>query len=166
MDASRWMEQALRKKRFKEATQYIIEGKVLDFGCDNKELKSYLSPLNEYIGIDKKDSIPKETDFDYVVMLAVIEHLEVSDMVPLMLKLKARLKKHGELILTTPTPLAKKPLDIMASLNLLEKKGIEEHKYYYNERDLRILAETLHTDVLIYYTFEFNMNQLMILRKR
>lgn len=160
------MEKHLRKLRFKEAVSNIVGGKILDFGCDNQELKTYLSKFDIYVGIDKGGEIPKETNFDYVLMLAVIEHIEISDIIPLMNKLKARLKKHGELILTTPTPFSKKPLDIMASFGLIEKEGIDEHKFYYTERDLRILADFLHMDVLKYYTFEFKLNQLMVLRKR
>lgn len=72
-----------------------LTGSILDIGCDNRYLKTLLSPVQKYVGVDiasspdikldlEKEHLPfEDNSFDTVVCLDVLEHLnnlyEVSD---------------------------------------------------------------------------------------
>jgi 2-polyprenyl-3-methyl-5-hydroxy-6-metoxy-1,4-benzoquinol methylase len=165
MDSSRFTEKILRRWRFKVALKYVAFGSVLDFGCNDKEMKQHLSKFCTYKGVDKGDKIPKEDTYDYILMLAVLEHIDLADVVGTMNLLRAHLSNHGKIILTTPTPMAKKPLDMMANIGLIEKEGIDEHKWYYDEMTLSALARSVGLEIREYKKFQFGFNQLAVLER-
>lgn len=134
----------------------------LDIGCgDGYFLKR--STCEERFGLDKLlgDEITDKIDFantyfDYVTMLAVIEH--ISDPGPLLKEITRVLKPGGKLIITTPIRFADKVINIYA------KEIEEEHVRWY---DLSAITDLAGKDYMIrgYHRFLFGLNQVFFLKK-
>jgi len=76
------------------------------------------------------------SSFDYVIMLALIEHIDKRK--DLLKESYRVLKKGGCLLLTTPSLKSKKILETLAfQLNLLSPEEIKDHKYYYTKDTIR-----------------------------
>ena len=90
----------------------------------------------------------KDNEFDLVVSLAVVEHLNNWD---LCLNEFKRISKN--VILTTPTRLGKPVLEFLAFLRLVNKEHIEDHKYYLKKEDFLEKG-------YCYKVFLFGMNSL------
>lgn len=146
-----WLEPILRRFRFNKVLKHIKENSlVVDIGCGHtphllNRLEKYIKSgvgvdqliHNQKIGkiklvsamLDEKIPLPKNKA-DHVTLIAVLEHLEKPD--ELLLETRRILKPSGTLILTTPTPLAKPILEILAFwLGWVSKREIAEHKKYY-----------------------------------
>lgn len=155
-----FLERFLQLLRFRKIFPYVKNGSnVLDLGCGyNGALLKMLSPdINEGVGIDVSVSKKKVAEnmklvtqknaklvqnyFDLATCLAVVEHLENPQK---LLKIAYRsLKKGGQLIVTTPSPISKPILEFMAyKLRIISKQEIKDHKRYYNEKELRNLLIT------------------------
>jgi len=132
-------------KYFMNTFVYInIEGIDKIYQLRNPELNQDVEK-----GIDYPDNY-----FDYVTMLAVIEHLNNYDKV--LNEIYRVLKKEGLLIITTPK---KKSRWITY---IYDKEDTKNHKKYFTKKDF----ENIKGFNLIHYsTFEFKMNQLIVLKK-
>lgn len=152
-------------KRFRawKALRYMPIGeRHLDIGCGDGYLLSK-SPCKEKIGIDRKlgNTVTKELEFknayfDYVTMLAVIEHFDYPR--EILSECARVLKPSGKLIMTTPLQTAEKWIRLYV-------RGIQEdHKNYF---DLQTMKEFLkpHFKVIHYQKFLFGMNQLFVCGK-
>lgn len=116
------------------------------------------------MSVDKKTSLNSNT-FDYVVGFAFIEHVDKPKVI---IDESLRiLKKGGKLILTTPTPKAKKFLEFLAyRLKLLSRREIEEHKNYFKRDDIeKMLLKSKYKTKLIHRLFELKLNNLFIVTK-
>ncbi len=114
--------EAFLEKKFGEASKFVQENsKVLDLGCNNGKLNDFLQKC-EYYGVDidkemvseltrkgikakkadlNKDEIPfKDKNFDYIIMLDVLEHLV--NPAKLLSDSKEKLEKGGKMIITLP----------------------------------------------------------------
>lgn len=95
----------------------------------------------------------KNEQFDYITMLAVIEHLH--DHKKALQECHRILKKDGLLLLTTPKRIA----DILIKFYM----GETGHQKYFNRNDfINIKGYRL----IAYNTFEFGLNQKIILQKK
>lgn len=133
--------------------------KLLDIGCgDGFFIKGFkninvngidkIYGQNVEIGLDYKNDY-----FDYVTMLAVIEHL--TNYKKVISECHRIIEKDGLLILTTPLRKAEKFMKLYFYSDL-------EHKQYFTKKDF----ENLKGFKLIHYsTFEFGLNQLIVLMK-
>jgi 2-polyprenyl-3-methyl-5-hydroxy-6-metoxy-1,4-benzoquinol methylase len=72
---------------------------------------------------------------DYVVSLAVIEH--VSDAELFLTNCKKILKRGGVVVLTSPQPWAALVLDILARTRLINEDEIDEHERYFDSPTLK-----------------------------
>ena len=150
--------------RAHHAEKYMIPAeKHLDIGCgDGYFLKR--SKCKEGYGIDKflgsetTDTLPfPNNTFDYVTMLAVIEHLH--SVKPLIKEISRVLKPKGRLIITTPKRMADTLIKFY--VNDLD----EEHVGYYNLKDIKDFTNDFFT-VIEYHTFIFGLNQIFCLEKK
>ena len=150
-----------KRIRAYQTKQFIKDNysfKLLDIGCGNKYFIKKFSKL-QAIGIDLLYGQDAENGldynnytFDYITMLAVIEHF--NNYKKVLEDCKRILKKGGLLIITTP----KKSIE-----KFMRKKEIEEHKRYFTKTDF----ENIDGFKLIHYsTFELRMNQLVVLVKK
>ena len=172
----------LEKKRLKEITKYIAGNSILDFGCGYGKLASYL-PDKKYIGVDKdREAIEsakminknnrnsqfysinefgnKADKFDTIVMAAVIEHID--DPVKVLINMRSYLKKCARIIITTPTPLANKILNIGSRFKLFSKEAFNEHRSLLTHEDFIDISFKVNLKLEIYKKFEFGLNQLIV----
>src|SRR5436305_402192 len=113
----------LRSRRIAAARPFLGSGNLLDIGCGTGELARDVDPA-QYLGIDQdEDSIaiarkefpahrflsltefsfaPTENQFDRIIGLAVIEHVDSPQQ--WLSWLRSLLKSDGRVILTTPHP--------------------------------------------------------------
>jgi ubiquinone/menaquinone biosynthesis C-methylase UbiE len=164
------------------------EGRILDIGCGsypyflettNFKDKYGLDPVinPEMIGIKgiklSKSTIGTKklsfTDsfFDVITMLAVFEHIEHDNLIPVIKEIHRVLKKNGILVITTPAPWADKLLHQMAKVSLISSEEIHEHKHNHPRLKIEnILSQGGFTKNKIQSGFfEFHMNMWFTAKK-
>ncbi|OGF24238.1 hypothetical protein A3H09_01180 [Candidatus Falkowbacteria bacterium RIFCSPLOWO2_12_FULL_45_13] len=100
--------------------------------------------------------------FDTIACLAVIEHLHAPEVLAVFHEFKSILNKGGRIILTTPTRAAKPILEFMAWLGIIDQANLAEHKHYWNEKEIRALAEKSGLAIKKYKKFQLGFNQLAV----
>jgi 2-polyprenyl-3-methyl-5-hydroxy-6-metoxy-1,4-benzoquinol methylase len=163
INSSRIIEGFLQQSRFNIALPFL-KGDVLDFGGNEGELKKHVPGSYTLVNYDH-DPMKNKT-FDTIVALAVIEHIPVGDVFAVFKSFKTKLRPDGTLLLTTPTPLAKPLLELMAFMNLLDKHNIREHKHYWTKKDIYDLAEQNGFTVKSYKKFQWGFNQMAVLEQK
>jgi len=161
IDTSISLESFLQQQRFKLVRNYL-KGDVLDFGGNEGELAALVK--GDYTIVNYDHSPMEKKTFDTIVLLAVVEHIEVEEVFRIFKKFKKCLRKGGQIFLTTPTPLSKPVLELLAAVHLLDKQNIEEHKHYWSKEDLVKLAKESGFQVEGYQKFQIGFNQYMILK--
>ena len=109
--------------------------------------------------------IPLKTGMaDRVFLLAVLEHLDKNSAV---VEESVRvLKGGGQIIITTPAPMAKPVLEFLSyKLYLISEESIREHKHYYNKQELIELLRRNHCICEMYKRFQLGFNQIVVGRK-
>lgn len=159
------LEPVLRKMRLNQVMPYLRQYpncRLLDIGCgwEVKLLGAVESCIARGIGVDFKapaiktekietlslklqDKLPFEDgSFDFITMLAVMEHLENDEAI---LKECARLlRPGGGLLITVPSWYAKPVLEFLSyKLKLINPAEIRDHKRYYNKEDLITLISSI-----------------------
>lgn len=163
INSAKVFEGLLQQSRFKMAIPFL-KGDVLDFGGNEGELKRFVR--GSYTLVNYDHSPMKNKTFDTIVVLAVIEHIPVGDVFDVFRSFTGKLRPEGMLLLTTPTPQAKRLLELMAFLNLLDRHNIREHKHYWTKTDICKLAEQNDFTVKAYRKFQWGFNQLAILEPK
>jgi len=149
----------LQNYRFKMVKPYLA-GDVLDFGGNREELKKFVK--GKYLAVNYDHSAMDNIYFDTIVSLAVIEHINVSDVFKIFKKFKIILNNGGKIFITTPTKMAKPVCDLMAFIGAIDKDNIAEHKHYWNKKEIYNLAEDGGFIVKKYKKFQMGFNQLAI----
>ena len=154
---TRWLRAIYAGKYMEPAERH------LDIGCgDGYFLKR--SNCKERLGLDKlfgdevNDKINFPNDyFDYVTLLAVIEHLDPKES---FIKEIARvLKQNGKLIITTPKQ------NESVFLKAYAKDIDKEHKSYFDLDQMNCLTRK-YFYLKKYKTFLFGLNQVFVMEKR
>ncbi len=108
-------------------------------------------------------SIPDETtNFDTIVLLAVIEH--ISDPLALLKKIKAALHPKGRIVITTPHPSFEWAHTIGAKFGLFSLTAVEDHEQLIDYELLKAHAKKADLYIETYQRFLFWVNQLFVLR--
>lgn len=178
------LEPFLRKKRIDKVKYYIKEDSIVcDIGCGPHAtfLKTISKKIKYGIGIDEKitpgknenielrnlkinDKLPvNDEEFDYVTLLAVIEHLDYPK--EIMREAYRVLKKGGALIITTPAPRSKKLLNILARLMLISRFDMLYHRHYFAPSEMEDLLASIGFSQITTNDFEFGLNNLFIAQK-
>jgi 2-polyprenyl-3-methyl-5-hydroxy-6-metoxy-1,4-benzoquinol methylase len=166
------LEGFLAKKRTRMANKLIPsnlrEGRILDIGCGTVPYFLLNTIFAEKCGLDKivqteshrqiQDEhgihlidfdLEKNTElpfdsqyFDVVTMLAVIEHIQTSQLPTLIAEIWRVLKTGGMYAITTPAPWTDMILKIMAHTRLVSPEEIRDHKAAYDRKAIgSILAK-------------------------
>lgn len=178
------------KDRNRRVSKYLKPGKsLLDVGCGHGYLLR-ISPCKRNIGMDElgcyeyikdgggtiiKASVSEglmvekilpfeDQSFDYVTIVAVIEHFHYPD--EIIQECHRVLRKQGLLIMTTPFPIVEKILLFMDKGSYLfsYKKVEEAHVGYYNLESMNTLTKNLFR-LVEYKKFHWGVNQLFVYRK-
>lgn len=172
-----------RKKRIDMVKKYIKPDSVVcDIGCgfDGTILRGMQDHIRKGIGIDKKVSnaklgnvelkktlvdgkLPRMENSDYVLMLAVLEHLEKPE--EILKECRRILKKDGKILLTTPSPKSKYILEFLSILRLVSPEEIRDHKNYFSPKDLRNLLLKCGFKNIFIKSFEAGLNTLAVAEK-
>lgn len=168
---------------------YVEVGDVLlDFGCGHQAylLNQVKDKIKRGVGLDYdtetgdidvhikkhhfyfKKSLPfKDKEFNKIVMLAVIEHIELESINALFKEFVRVLAPNGRIIITTPTPgLGKFILEFLAfKLGIISKDEVGDHKKYYSKSDLNEIAQQYDLTFERYSTFQFGGNSICVLKK-
>jgi len=175
-----------RKMRHRMALQYVRKNAViLDIGCGHLEfINELLHKIKFAYGIDKRLKKIKrkkietfqldidknrnwpiaENSVDQVFMLASLEHLECPEAG--LINAYRTLKEGGDLIITTPTKLAKPILNVLSfRLGVIDKKEISDHKHYFSRKELIALLKDIGFCKVEHKYFEAGFNQLIRAKK-
>jgi ubiquinone/menaquinone biosynthesis C-methylase UbiE len=134
----------------------------LDIGCgDGYFLRR--SKCQERFGMDKLlgDDVTDKLDFpdsyfDYVTMLAVIEHVSCPEKI--FMEVARVLKTDGRFIITTP----RKSADLL--IKIYAKNIDEEHVEYFDYNRIKELAGKK-LEIIAYHKFFFCFNQVFVLKR-
>jgi SAM-dependent methyltransferase len=163
-----------------------LSGSVLDLGCGLTELPGRLP---SYVGCDREPTVlaenrrrfPKATFvewdvaaeepptalagrvFDTVLMLAILEHLARPG--DALARAASLLAPGGTLVLTTPHPAGRLPLEWGARLGLLSRHADEEHEDLLDRAALARAAESAGLRLREYRRFLLGLNQLALLSR-
>jgi 2-polyprenyl-3-methyl-5-hydroxy-6-metoxy-1,4-benzoquinol methylase len=172
---------------------HLREGCVLDIGCGTVPYFLLNTIFAEKCGLDKivrteshrqiQDEhgirlidfdLEKNTElpfdsqyFDVVTMLAVIEHVQPSQLPTLIAEIWRVLRPGGMYAITTPAPWTDMILKIMAHTRLVSPEEISDHKAVYDRKTIgSILAKNgFAVDSICSGYFEGYMNMWTIARK-
>jgi len=156
------LEGLLAKKRAAKANSLIKDfhrkGRILDIGCGSYPYFLINVDFKNKFGIDPslnaqgvkdgkillrriditKQKLPfTDSYFDVITMLAVFEHIDAKKLTGVLKEIRRTLKKGGIFIITTPSPWADGLLHLMATMSLISKEEIHEHKH--NNQKKRII---------------------------
>ena len=171
--------------RLAAALPHVPPGaRVLDLGCGLTDLPSRLP---SYVGCDRSPEIllvqrarfPSavffewnfaESDapvglaaqgpFDVVLLLAVLEH--VANPRLLVARAASFLEPGGRLVVTTPHPLGRLPLEIGAALGLLSPHARDEHEMLLGRAALEEAGRSAGVSLILYRRFLLGLNQLAV----
>ncbi len=173
---------SLRKRRLTQIRPYL-RGRILDLGCGDGSLITFLPPHHSYVGVDRPKTvkvlrrryplhdffaadlddglaIPSWYTFDTVVLCAVIEHLQSPGII--LDQIGPVLAEDGDLIVTTPTPPGERLHHLGVVLGLFSHFAGLEHVRIYTREELESLLHEHGLALRQYQTFEFGLNQLVV----
>lgn len=184
-DKEPFLEPKLRNARIRRVKELIKHNSVVcDIGCGSPPefLLRVSKNIKQGVGIDKsikntvlgniilkahhvKTTIPfKESSFDHVTMLAILEHFENPERV--LIECNRILKKRGSLIITTPTPESKFILETLSfKFGLVSTNEIQDHKRYFSREALRFALKNANFKKVDIKPFQFGLNTLAIAYK-
>ena len=182
------LEPLLRKMRLGRVLPFIKlypECHVLDIGCGwNAKLLMTIRPfISKGTGIDFKaptihdpkistieanltNTLPfKDSFFDVVTMLAVMEHLE--DDLGILKEASRVLKPGGGILITVPSWNAKPILEFLSyRMGIINPSEIRDHKRYYNRKDLTdLVSKVPQLKIESHQYFQCGCNNLLFLKK-
>jgi 2-polyprenyl-3-methyl-5-hydroxy-6-metoxy-1,4-benzoquinol methylase len=172
----------LRSRRIAAVRPFLIRGNLLDIGCGTGELARYVDSTR-YFGVDRDEesiaiarkqfpthhfltlaefsAAPGDSQFDQVIGLAVIEHID--DPQQWLAWLRTLLKAGGRVILTTPHPSGRRLHELGARLSLFSREGAKEHRELIDRHRMTELAEASGFRLRHFRRFLLGGNQLFIL---
>ena len=161
MNNSLFLEKILQKWRFSKALPYLY-GRVLDFGGNRGELEKHIVSLAQYQCTNDLSTVTGI--WDNIACLAVLEHMNYGTAWQTLWTLLKHLEYRGSIIISTPTRTLHPILKALAWIGFLDNKNIEEHKYYWNEKEFWNFAKALNLTIQ-YERFQFGLNQFVVLSK-
>ena len=146
-----WLAHLRARKANNLIPTHLREGRILDIGCGSypyflthtffseKFAVDQISPkipqhdIEWYtLNLDNEPTLPFEAEFFSVVsMLAVVEHLNPSNLVLLFNEVNRTLIPGGVLVITTPAVWSNQLLKWMAKLHLVSEEEINDHVFLY-----------------------------------
>lgn len=113
--------------------------------------------------VEKKGSIPFESNYlDAVTMLAVFEHLEYDQVLPILKEIYRVLRPGGVFVMTTPSTWSDWLLRILAKIKLVSSAEIEDHKINLTTKEILSFYETAGFKTVETGFFEFSLNRWFV----
>ena len=162
IDTTIKFEKFLQNQRFKRVKRYLY-GDVIDFGGNRGELKPFVS--GQYTVVNYDHTPLKTLKADTIISLAVFEHMTVEEVYEVMKLFKKALRLNGKIFITTPTLISHPVLWILSRVGILEKENIDEHKHYWNKKELNNLAKKNGFKMTEYAKFQLGFNQFAVFER-
>jgi SAM-dependent methyltransferase len=172
----------IARMRFQAAYPHIRKGaRVCDLGCglDAAFLDFAAERIAHGVGVDDqvrdgaggrwkrvradiRAALPLESsEFDNVVMLAVLEHLPEPE--PVLREAYRILRPRGSLILTWPSAMVDPILKVLHTLRFVsDEMESDEHQKRIPLGTLQQMLHRIGFNEFIHYTFELGLNNLMV----
>lgn len=181
----RVLDRLLQDWRIKKALTHIgSDDHVLDVGCHQGELFDRLEHTHVTgIGIDSEstpkiacgrfvfvegvfpDDLPLQSrPFDAVCALAVLEHIPNSELGTFISAMRQSLKPGGTAILTVPSPLVDKILDVLIWLRLANGMEAEQH-HGFDVSAVKPLFVAAGFSLVEHRKFQLGLNNLFVFRR-
>jgi 2-polyprenyl-3-methyl-5-hydroxy-6-metoxy-1,4-benzoquinol methylase len=180
-----FLDRYLQKIRFSKVEKFIKpEFKLLDVGSENGDLFDYLNKnVKEYVGIDLKsepvtnnnftlvkgnfpdDLLSTHNNFDAVVMLAVVEHLNETALKSLSLTCSNILKPGGLLLMTIPSPLVDFILVILRMFRFVDAETLHEH-HGFKPGDIKKIISNEYFILVQFKKFQLGLNNFYVFQKK
>ncbi len=138
-------------------------GYGLDYDVDDYQKENIILIKHRYQG-----NLPfNENFFDKIFMLAVLEHIEKTQVQALLFEFSRVLKSSGHIIMTSPTPRAQTVLEFFAfKLKIISTGEIADHKHYYSVNEICDLVAVSNLKVIETKVFQFGLNSLYVMKNR
>jgi SAM-dependent methyltransferase len=173
----------LESIRIKKITSVVKGGDILDYGCGYGKFCEVIS-FKTYTGVDADNSIISDAkerysdvknvtfysidefgarleQYDVIILSAVIEH--VKDPLLILKLLKDHLRCQGKIVITTPTHFGNYLLDLGSKVGIFSRQAFEEHNQILSKKNFEEIAKILNFKVSNYSTFEYGLNQMVVL---
>jgi 2-polyprenyl-3-methyl-5-hydroxy-6-metoxy-1,4-benzoquinol methylase len=178
------LDRLLQRWRIRMARPWIPEGaRVLDIGSGDGELFRRLADrVSGGVGIDPDLAAPIEFDrvrllpgsfpaalagepaFDAITMLAVLEHVPPGEQPAFAAALARHLRPGGVVVLTTPSPLVDRILDVLLFLRLADGMALHEH-YGFEPSDTPRVLGGAGLRLVHRRRFQLGLNYLFVFRR-
>jgi 2-polyprenyl-6-hydroxyphenyl methylase/3-demethylubiquinone-9 3-methyltransferase len=109
---------------------------------------------------DPPEALQRAGPFDVVLMLALLEHLQ--DVPAALRRAGSLLAPNGRIVVTTPHPFGKWPLQIGAKLGWLSPHAAEENETLLSKKDLESAGKNASLSMKEYGRFLFGLNQMVV----
>jgi SAM-dependent methyltransferase len=178
------IDRVLQDWRIRRAAHWIPQGaRVLDVGCFDARLFRRLGDrLDSGVGVDpllpvsERDSMftllrepfPSARvpgpQFDVITMLAVLEHLEASELVEWSRAARDLLRPGGLVVATVPSPAVDGILRVLIRLRIVDGMEVDQHHGAEPEAIVDAFASAGFA-IVESKRFQFGLNNLFVLRK-
>ena len=184
----RWLDRKIRDARFAKARPFVEVGDdVLDVGCSDGEMfRQWDDLIGRGIGVDpdlttattlgrhelRPGSFPDglddgldDVECDVVTMLAVLEHVPPDSYDALADACARVLRPGGRVIVTVPSPLVDRILDVLIALRLVDGMHAEEHHGFVPSDTTEIFGGD-RFELVRHRTFQLRLNNLYVFGRR
>lgn len=178
------LDRFIQKIRINKAEKHIpSNSRVLDIGCaDGMLFQKLAGKVRDGVGIDPgiksnfkgnnfqiirgtfPEDIPPGPKFDVVTLLAVLEHIPISQQLALTKNIFDSLNNQGILIISVPSPQVDIILKILKFLRLIDGMSLEEHYGF----DVDTVTDTFVSrgfELLKHEKFQLGLNNLFVFKK-
>ena len=178
------LDRYLQRWRNGKVRPYLPAGaRVLDIGCaDGPLFQQFASRIGEGIGIDPdlpkpicgpryrlipgrfpKD-LPDDGEFDLIAMLAVLEHVPADQLRDLPQQCSRRLRLGGYLVITVPSPVVDRILDVLKATRFLDGMCLEEH-HGFDVSQVPVLFSSEELVLVRAARFQLGLNNLFVFQR-
>jgi len=179
-----FVDRYLQRWRFSKVRPYLRPtSRVLDIGSADGALYKYHPQVARFVGVDPDaenvrqlgpsaqllrgffpDVLKSDEVFDVMAMLAVLEHVPPDAQGPLARACFEHLAPGGVLVITVPSPVVDRILDVLIALRLVHGMAVEQH-YGFEAAQTPAIFGTAGLSLVEARRFQVGVNNLFVFRK-
>jgi SAM-dependent methyltransferase len=178
------LDRLLRSWRIRKVGQYLENGcSVLDVGChDGALFRAYSDRISRGVGLDplleRSGSLGRfrfvsgtfpspllgDERFDVITLLAVLEHVEPSELPSWHEACERLLTPGGCVVATVPSPRVDAVLEVLTRFHLIAGMSIDEH-HGFDVSGVPSIFSGPAFELMVHRRFELGMNNLYVFKK-
>jgi 2-polyprenyl-3-methyl-5-hydroxy-6-metoxy-1,4-benzoquinol methylase len=181
----RYLDRVLQRWRSRVAERWVsTPGRVLDIGCaDGAFLRRCAARGCSVVGLEPDlrtrveldrgflcpgyfpDDLPDSEPFDFITMLAVLEHVPPSGQRPLATACWNHMRPGGRVVITVPSPAVDSVLAVLGALRLVDGMSLEQH-YGFDVNETPGIFEGAGFRLLARRRFQLGFNNVFVFERR